>query len=179
MTTIDFNLLPWRVLHEKNRIKKFFFSLGVTLFFLLGVIFLIHGRVSKLIIRQETKIIQLKEKIQGINQLKSKENEFKNLLENFENIQKNRKENPIFLEKLSNYTPKAIYIMEITRTENRYELLGKSKSKQAIAIFMSNFSSDTYFSQVQLGEIKDSLTDLEYPNDFILTVAISGKKTSC
>jgi type IV pilus assembly protein PilN len=151
------NLLPWRDEERKERKLKFLIALGgaaVVAILTAGAGWLLmdtmvsaqEARNSEL----KTEIAILDRKIEKINDLESRKQNFVSRMQVIEKLQRSRPEIVHVFDEIAKRIPDGVYLTSITQTGTRLKFEGVAQSSTRVSNFMRNIENSTYLKNPDL-----------------------------
>jgi type IV pilus assembly protein PilN len=151
------NLLPWRDEERKERKLKFLIALGgaaVVAILTAGAGWLLmdtmvsaqQARNSDL----KTEIAILDRKIEKINDLEARKQNFVSRMQVIEKLQRSRPEIVHVFDEIAKRIPDGVYLTSITQTGARLKFEGVAQSSTRVSNFMRNIENSTYLKNPDL-----------------------------
>ena len=151
------NLLPWRDEERKERKLKFLIALGgaaVVAILTAGAGWLLmdtmvsaqQARNTEL----KTEIAILDRKIEKINDLEARKQNFVSRMQVIEKLQRSRPEIVHIFDEIAKRIPDGVYLTSITQTGTRLKFEGVAQSSTRVSAFMRNIDGSDYLKNPEL-----------------------------
>ncbi len=151
------NLLPWRDEERKERKLKFLIALGgaaVVAILTAGAGWLL---MDTMVSAQEARNSELKSeiaildrKIEKINDLESRKQNFVSRMQVIEKLQRSRPEIVHIFDEIAKRIPDGVYLTSITQSGTRLKFEGVAQSSTRVSNFMRNIENSTYLKNPDL-----------------------------
>ncbi len=155
------NLLPWRAERRKQKRQEFFSIAALALLFTVGVLMLIHFRISRMIEYQnqrnqylQSEVALLDKKIKEIQDLEAKKKRLVAKMEVIQQLQHNRPEAVHLFDELARTLPQGIVLLDLAQTDNLLVINGMAQSNARISGYMRNLESSPWLQDPILNVIE-------------------------
>lgn len=155
------NLLPWRAERRKQKRQEFFSIAALALLFTVGVLMLIHFRISRMIEYQnqrnqylQSEVALLDKKIKEIQDLEAKKKRLVAKMEVIQQLQHNRPEAVHLFDELARTLPEGIVLLDLAQTDNLLVINGMAQSNARISGYMRNLESSPWLQDPILNVIE-------------------------
>ena len=163
------NLLPWREELRAAKQRQFNTALaGAGIVTALAVVF-VHIQMTSMIDSQnqrnqflETTIKKVEKEIEEIRTLKEDKARLLARMQVIQKLQSSRPEIVHLFEELSSTTPKGVFLLDATRSNNKIDITGVANSNDSVSLFMRNLDASAWLTNPKLSIIDSSKK--EYAN---------------
>jgi type IV pilus assembly protein PilN len=174
------NLLPWRDEERKERKLKFLIALGgaaVVAVLTAGAGYLL---MDSMVSAQENRNAMLKgeiaildRKIEKINDLEARKQNFVSRMQVIEKLQRSRPEIVHVFDEISKRMPDGVYLTQITQTGPKLKFEGVAQSSTRVSTFMRNIENSSYLKDPEL-DLIETRKNNTLGASFTLTATQSG-----
>jgi type IV pilus assembly protein PilN len=174
------NLLPWRDEERKERKLKFLIALGgaaVVAVLTAGAGYLL---MDSMVSAQENRNAELKgeiaildRKIEKINDLEARKQNFVSRMQVIEKLQRSRPEIVHVFDEISKRIPDGVYLTSITQTGPKLKFEGVAQSSTRVSTFMRNIEASSYLKDPEL-DLIETRKNNTLGASFTLTATQSG-----
>lgn len=151
------NLLPWREEQRRERKLRFLISLGGATLGALGFTFIAYMTFSSMISGQQARnqllreeIKKLDQKIEEINDLENKKQQFIARMEIIEKLQRSRPEIVHVFDEIVRAIPDGTYLTGLKQTGKRLKFEGVAQSSTRVSTFMRNIAASEWLENPDL-----------------------------
>lgn len=175
------NLLPWREEQRNQRKREFFFAVGGSVIFMLGIVLYVHMHIGGLIanqnsrndyVKREIKVVEAK--IAEISELEKQKEQLISRMRVIEQLQSNRPEIVHVFEEIAKLAPDGLYLVKLTQAGRNVTLEGVAQSNARVSSFMRALEESPWFTKPQLEVIQSSTKEVDRSRTFKLRVSQAG-----
>jgi len=163
------NLLPWRETLKKERERRFYIFVGLTIFAAIGAVAGIHLEMENRIQSQKDRnqflnqqITFVDKEIAAIKSLEVEKTRLLNRMDVIQRLQKSRPEIVHLFEAMVTTTPDGVQILKISQKLDNINIEGVAESNSRISSFMRNLEKSKWLKQPELIVIDADTRD--HPN---------------
>lgn len=176
---IRINLLPHRETKQKARQQQFSVLSGITFFFGILTVGMVHLMITGQIEHQESRntymtkqIAVLDKQIDEIKQIRAQTQVLLARKQAVETLQGNRSDVVHILDQIVRLLPDGVYLQSIKQTNQVINLAGYARSNARVSTLMRELESSPWLGSPSLIEIKASKVNNSRLNKFNLNVTL-------
>lgn len=172
---IHINLLPWRDIAEKKKVKQFLGQLFIALFIGCALCTFFYFKILSDISVYRRKIITLEHKVSSDSTSNYKLMSMMNsdiIAKQINFLERRIDENNFVLDVLffmGEHVPNAIYLLKVEKKEENVHLHGRALSQESVALFVKELDKHFKDKKALISEVH-SVEGEEYNTDFLVTL---------
>ena len=178
------NLLPWREDLRRERQRQFINVAAGSAVLMLGIILLVHLRISGIIDGQNGRntflknhIVKIDKEIEEIESLEKEKSALLSRMKIIQELQGSRPEIVHIIDEIAKTIPEKAFLLKVARTNTTISMEGIADSNDYVSQLMRKLNDSPWFKNPKLTVIESGKKDYPTASWFQLTVSQDSPKS--